>query len=507
MAHTFRPRARQVIAPVAAAVLLAAATALLQLPEPPSWLAWGPAWLMAAIGAALGAGGATTVDRWRARREAEVDRDRPAITLLVEHLGRQAGLVRIGEQGAHPLALRVHEAIPLVPTGELTAAQLAPGRHGTPLVSRAERSAVGGLDPDLPAFVDRTHLQVGEQVKEWMRAARDSGGFLVVVGNSSVGKTRLLYETARQVLPDHVVLAPDLGDGGLVHTVASARFPLPKLILWLDELQRFLPGPYFVPNQPPGQDPVAAGDIRKLLAAGVMILATLWPEHLTQLRATGKDPQTGEDRPRYSAAVDILSSRVTTIRLETFSEDERAAAAHLASLDPRLARAVADRDYNVTEVLAGARHIMRRYQQATDAKKAVVLAAVDARRLGIQAPLTEALLCGAARGYLTTVHPDDTWFQSALAELTSTARRDDRATAPLPEIPDADHKSVTGYTVADYLLQHLTRERRRHRLSAVTWQALIDHTHDPADIRRLAISADRRLLYRQAEALYRTAAD
>ena len=51
-------------------------------------------------------------------------------------------------------------------------------------------------------------------------------------------------------------------------------------------------------------------------------------------------------------------------------------------------------------------------------------AAIDARRLGIQAPLTGTLLRTAARGYLSTLHPDDTWLSPALTELTgATARK------------------------------------------------------------------------------------
>jgi hypothetical protein len=53
--------------------------------------------------------------------------------------------------------------------------------------------------PDLSTFVERDR---SEEIRAWMRAARIDGGFLVVVGDSSVGKTRLLYETAREVLPD-----------------------------------------------------------------------------------------------------------------------------------------------------------------------------------------------------------------------------------------------------------------------------------------------------------------
>jgi len=64
---------------------------------------------------------------------------------------------------------------------------------------------------------------------------------------------------------------------------------------------------------------------------------------------------------------------------------------------------------------------------------------------------------------------------------------------------------VAGYTVADYLLQHATRERRSARVPASTWDALLSHLRDPADAARLADSAQGRLLYRYAMPLYRLA--
>jgi hypothetical protein len=58
-----------------------------------------------------------------------------------------------------------------------------------------------------------------------------------------VGKTRLLFEAARRELPEFRVLVPDLGDGDLVNLLAQANFRLPPLIVWLDELHRFVDGP------------------------------------------------------------------------------------------------------------------------------------------------------------------------------------------------------------------------------------------------------------------------
>ncbi len=78
--------------------------------------------------------------------------------------------------------------------------------------------------------------------------------------------------------------------------------------------------------------------------------------------------------------------------LDTFSDAERTAAA-VAAADPQSAQALAVRDFNVTETLAGAPELIRRYAQARGAAQTKLDAAVDIRRLGIQAALTPDLLC------------------------------------------------------------------------------------------------------------------
>lgn len=41
-----------------------------------------------------------------------------------------------------------------------------------------------------------------------------------------MGKTRLLFETAREELRNARVLVPDLGDGGAVNALADAALPV-----------------------------------------------------------------------------------------------------------------------------------------------------------------------------------------------------------------------------------------------------------------------------------------
>src|SRR6185437_15531130 len=177
-------------------------------------------------------------------------REREARDRLRAHLARRGRLRRMDDPATRALALRVHPAIDLLqPAAPAAAASLVARsqptgwrrlllypRHGRPNNTRA-------LDSDLPTFVDRDK---GPEIRDWMQQARDTGGFLLLVGDSCVGKTRLLYEAAREVLGDFEVIVPELGDGDLINGIAEATFRLPRLIVWLDELQHFLDGPYLI---------------------------------------------------------------------------------------------------------------------------------------------------------------------------------------------------------------------------------------------------------------------
>jgi predicted negative regulator of RcsB-dependent stress response len=399
--------------------------------------------------------------------------DLPSPRFVMDRPGR---LPRIDEVGVSALALRVHPASdPL----------------GSPARSRRRRSEP---DPALPTFVRRAQ---GRELSAWMRKARVDGGFVLLVGNSCVGKSRLLYETARSELPGYAVLAPELGDGARVERFAAGPVPSPGLIVWLDELQRFLPGPYLAE----GSTPVTAAALRQLIdgPVPVVVVGTLWPRYFAALQAPAKEPG-GEFVPRYPAAMDVIDGlHPAVIRLESFLPTERSAAADLAWADERLATALADPDYNVTEALAGARTIVDRYERGTDEQRTILHAVADTRRLGVQGLLTEHLLHAAAAGYLTRSGSDDTWFPRALGELVRDDRPEDRATAPLILVSG----EPPGCTMTDYLLQRLVAARDGEPVPDAVWAGLVAHVTADEDLERLAEAALDRMRYDDARALYR----
>lgn len=375
------------------------------------------------------------------------------------HLGR---LPRFDDEDLDVLALGVHRAI-----------------------SAPDPVAQDGQEQ--PAFVSR---DCDQELDRWAADAAEHGGFLLIAGTSSVGKTRLLVELGRRAFGDFSILVPGPGDGAVVNQVALGPLPAPKLVVWLDELQRFLPGM----QAGRGDTPVTADTIRRLLLAPtpVVIMATIWPTYLTEVRSARPDQEPESGHP----AADILRVRhLHEVVLTTFSAAERQSAAAAAASDPRLRVAVDHASFGVTETLAGAPTLVNRYEKAPDEPHAIIHALADAHRLGVQTPLGPDVLLEAAVGYLHAEPTGQDWFTAALDVLLEP----DRATTLLLRHGVASESGPSGYIVADYLLQHITRKRRTAPIPHETWQALSAHVDGPAECSRFITEARNRLRYRYAE--------
>ena len=61
---------------------------------------------------------------------------------------------------------------------------------------------------------------------------------MLLVGGSSVGKTRCALEAVTALLPDWWLVHP----AGPGEVAALAAAPSPRMVVWLDELQRYLDG-------------------------------------------------------------------------------------------------------------------------------------------------------------------------------------------------------------------------------------------------------------------------
>jgi hypothetical protein len=270
--------------------------------------------------------------------------------------------------------------------------------------------------PVLPPYVPRDHDAALSSV---VRAAADgNSGIAVLVGESSTGKTRACWE-ALQLLRDWSE------PWRLWHPIDPSRpeaalreLPVvgPRTVVWLNEAQLYLD----VTEGGLGER-VAAG-LRELLRdparAPVLVLATLWPRYWDELTAGpagGADPH-AQARELLGGHDITVPAAFTAAQLQQLSQAE----------DARLAQAAAEaQDGQVIQFLAGVPELLARYRNAHPAAKALIRAAMDARRLGTGIALPRAFLAAAAPGYLTDTEwdaQDDDWLEQALRYTTKDAK-------------------------------------------------------------------------------------
>ena len=340
--------------------------------------------------------------------------------------------------------------------------------------------------PVLPGYMPRDH---DRQLVEVVRAvAEGSSGIAVLVGGSSTGKTRACWEVLR--------LLRDLrGAWRLWHPIDPSRpeaalreLPLigPRTVVWLNEAQFYLE----VPDGAVGER-VAAG-LRELLRdpsrAPVLVLATLWPQFWDTLTAR---PPAGEADPHAQARELLSGWDISVPGAFTQAQMQQMTGAG----DPRLALAAsAAQDGQVIQFLAGAPELLARYDYAPPAAKALISAAIDARRLGMGVALPLEFLEAAALGYLTESEWDglgDDWLEQALAYTAAECKGTRGPLTRIRSRPSRTAAIVSGsaYRLADYLDQHGRRSRRSLLPPAEFWTAANDLT-DPRDLGALARAAE-----------------
>lgn len=222
-----------------------------------------------------------------------------------------------------------------------------------------------------------------DQVHKRLRAAAAKGGIVHLVGDPLTGRTRCAFEALREVLPDwRLVTASTLGD--------PDRLP-PQTVVWLGDLEEHLGELAALLT---GRD--AAGpttmDLRRLMERPepVVIVATMRADTVRTISALYRDrfddqrDHTDEAREQQRLAVTrLLAEAGPAVRLDAALDPaERERAELVAGTDPRIAEALADPDHFYAR-MAGAPRI---------GSTPLLDAAVDCRRLGYRAPLTEELL-------------------------------------------------------------------------------------------------------------------
>lgn len=359
--------------------------------------------------------------------------------------------------------------------------------------------------PVLPPYIPRAHDS------ELCHLLAHSGHrvMAVLVGGSSTGKTRACYEAVRAVpeLADWQVIHP--ADGAELDTLLSRPLPA-ESVLWLNETQVYLDGEH---------GPSAAAHLRRLLTDDrqqVIVLGSMSREYWRDFIAPPGSGVLGLGADgkldRYAQARELLGmSRARRIDVpDDFSEISTTDLESLTTQDPRLAAAerVAGPGRKITQLLAGGQMLADQYPHILDPRaRAVITAAMDARRLGHRGLFPGPLLEHAAPGYLTAAQrvADDTWFSQAVA--ATEVLRGIRGLEP--HRSPADPGPPDSYDLHPYLEEYARKTRRAKPLPAETWEALAayasvdDRSYDRV---ALAAAAEIRGLYQTAVSLATPAA-
>ncbi|MGN3955100.1 tetratricopeptide repeat protein [Streptomyces sp. WAC8370] len=361
-----------------------------------------------------------------------------------------------------------------------------------------EVSGATGLSP-LPAYVEREHDQRLRAVVD--AATSGQSGIALLVGGSSTGKSRACWEAVK-VLPDGWRLWHPIEPNRAQAVVEQLALVGPQTVVWLNESQ------HYMLDLEKGEQ-VASG-LRGVLndsrRGPVLVLGTIWPEHWATLTTV---PAAGPDL--HAQARQLVKAK--GIEVDTrFSADELKDALAVSGADPRIAEALdCAHQGEITQYLAGAPALLERYRTAPAAARALIVAAMDGRRLGHGPDLPLSMLEAAVPGYLTDREwdtlPGD-WLERAWAYVTDTPacrgshsplyRPRPRSGQPIQAQPQ--------YRLADYLEQHGHLHRRTVRLPADVWDALVDHAN-PMDRMALGEAARRRGLLQHAFRLYAKAAE
>lgn len=337
---------------------------------------------------------------------------------------------------------------------------------------------VPGASAGLPAYVPR---DVDTRLRDELRTG---ACFVLLVGSSSVGKTRSAYEGLLAELPGHWLFHPR--DTAELEAFAAA--PTPRTVVWLDEIQRYL------------RAGLTAATVRAL--AGSVVVGTIWPD---VYQAARTPPRPGALDDPYTTQREVLQLFSIVTVSARFSTAERDRAAEIAAADPRIA-ATWRAPHGMTQSLAAAPELVRRWEATPDRYAwALITAAVDAHRMGVQSPLSGDLLRTATPDYLTPAErakaPGD-WFETALDYAVTELH----GAASVLEPVAAEMGHPTGYAVADFVHQHGGRTRRMLVPPEGAWYAYHDHLTSAADRLSAGQAAEDRKLYRHAERLYRSAA-
>jgi len=336
------------------------------------------------------------------------------------------------------------------------------------------------VEEDVPDYVPR-------DIDDDLHRRLEAGGFVLLVGDSTAGKSRAGFEAMRDTLANHLLIKPGNREAAIAAVKIADRCQ--RCVLWLDELERYL-----------GTGGLTADQLGSLLAGAGrrhrVIIATIRAAELARITA---DSSSEDDAARQALrdTRQVIDQAHKILVLRPFSPAElHRANAH--SRDPRMAEALRHADtYGVAEYLAAAPQMLEEWRNARNSVEgphargaALDSAAVDIRRAGYISAIPREVLEAVHQHYL-----DARTRREPLAEAWAWATRPAHASTALLEA----RTEKDPVEVFDYLVDSTQRhaEPSRHVPEPVV-RAAIDAAA-PADADSLAATAFTQGRYALAE--------
>jgi hypothetical protein len=191
----------------------------------------------------------------------------------------------------------------------------------------------------------------------------------------------------RSELPRRLLAVP-AGRESLVAIAATLEGTRPS-VLWLDDLERFM--------GPGGLTPAVMAGLTDSANSNVIVLATIRVSEYDRFAARNENTVSDQDRPAWRASSDVLRRAHVISMNRRWSPSELETAAKFAD-DPRIAKALGRAQvFGVAETLTAGPELVRDWRNAWapgthPRAAALVAAAVDCRRAGLDDPVSRDLL-------------------------------------------------------------------------------------------------------------------
>ncbi|MFI0911262.1 tetratricopeptide repeat protein [Streptomyces abikoensis] len=297
------------------------------------------------------------------------------------------------------------------------------------MVHRARTSDDGNAVPD---YVPR---DVDPAVRNALSRAGEHGGVILLIGDSTAGKTRCAYEALIAALPDHLLVVPRRTTDVSEVVAAVARFAASgeRCVLWLNDMERYL--------GPGGLD---LHGVRTLRAAKATVLGTMRTRFRRDLPA---DELVG------------VAEEFEVNRLWSPAEIRRAQEQLRSNRDPRLRLALDHSDdFGIAETLATGPQLWRLLRGVSVVNgnprgAALVWTAIDLALAGLTGPLPLDLLKELHEDYIPGRNKQLIAPEPLDTALTWATTPPDAVTRLL--IPEEN-----GLRPFDYLLDAHLRERK-----------------------------------------------